>query len=105
MTIKPIDLQTNLAKLVDVGKGEQARSGAIAEQQHGLEKESQEKSRLVNSKLDEAKKAEKTSIKDEQEKERQRRERRKNKSETMQKKHQTEKIEDDRMGRIIDVLK
>ena len=65
-----IDLQTNISQMIEVGKGEHAKSGAIAGQQQLLDKESAEKSKLVDSKLDETKKGESSTIKDEQNKKR-----------------------------------
>jgi len=106
MSIKPIDLQTNMAQMLEVGKGEQARTGAIAEQQHVMEKESDEKSKQINSKLDESKKAEKTVIMDQESKQEKGRGRymhgRKGEKE---KKDEARPGTDDRMGKYIDVLK
>ena len=62
MTIKPIDLQINIAQMHEVAKGEQIRTEGIAEQQHLRDKESDEKSKLIQSRLDESKKAEKTVV-------------------------------------------
>src|SRR4030042_4284417 len=69
MAIRPIDLQTNISQVNEVGKDAQARTDAVVQQQHGLEKESGEKARLVNTKLDETKKGESTVIRDQQKKE------------------------------------
>lgn len=66
MSIKPIDLQTNIGQMHEVARGEQARTEGVVEQQHVLEKESDEKSRLVQSRLEENKKAERTIIKREE---------------------------------------
>jgi sRNA-binding protein len=104
MPIKPLDLQTNISQMVEVGRVEHAKLGAIAEQQHVREKESNDKSKLVNTRLDESKKGEKTSIKDEEEK---KKNRYKN---SLLKKGKTEEKDrpqsvDDKIGRIIDILK
>jgi len=104
MSIKPIDLQTNMSQMLEVGKNEHARSEALAEQQHLREKESNEKSRLINTRLDESKKGEKTAIKDEEKN----REKQKNEEHRENKDAGAEireKSVDDRIGRIIDVLK
>jgi hypothetical protein len=70
-----------------------------------LEKESNEKSKLVNARLDEPKKGEKTPIREEDKK----RERKMNqgRDETPENKKNAKEssIKDDRMGTIIDVLK
>ena len=62
MSIKPIDLQTNIAHLHEIAKGEHGRAAANIEGQHLLEKTAEEKARLTRSKLEENKQAEKTSI-------------------------------------------
>ncbi len=109
MAIKPIDLQTHIAQITEVGRGEQARMEAVVEQQHLREKEANEQSMLINSRLDEAKKGERTAIKDEekggegQQSTGQEAEEQKEKKAKIYKKK--EKVEDDRMGKIIDILK
>ena len=62
MTIKPIDLQTNVAHMHEIAKSEQGRSVAYVEGQHKLEKNAAEEARRVRSRLEENKHAEKTSI-------------------------------------------
>jgi len=107
MTIKPIDLQTNISQMHEVGRGEHARSGAVAEQQHLLDKESSEKSQLANSKLDESKKGDKTDIKDALAKDKEKRETKEKKKKSVpgEEKDVRDLSKDERMGRIIDVLK
>lgn len=105
MPIKPIDLQTNIGQLPEVGKSEHARQGVIAEQQNLLDKQATEKSNLVNTRLDQAEKGEKTSIRDE-EKKKSGGERGKKEQEQEQKAGEgRERLKDERMGKIIDVLK
>ncbi len=105
MSVKPIDLQTNIAQMHEVARGAQVRSEAVGEQQVLLDKESSEKSRLVSSRVDQNKKAEKTIIMDE-EKKHSRREHKGREGERREKKEeQTKPLADDRMGRIIDVKK
>lgn len=62
MTIKPIDLQTNIAHMHDIAKNEQGRSAAYIEGQHSMEKNAGEEARRIRSKLEENKHAEKTII-------------------------------------------
>lgn len=62
MSIKPIDLQTNIAHLHEIAKGEHGRSAAYIEGQHSLKEDAEEKARLTRNKLEENKQAEKTSI-------------------------------------------
>ena len=106
MTIKPIDMQVNISQMHEVGKNEQVRSETIAEQQHLLDKESNEKSKLIKSKLEESKKGEKTAIKEDDSKNKREREKKgyydPEKKEKVQKK---ELMKDDKIGRIIDVFK
>jgi len=102
MSIKPIDMQTNVGQMHEVARGSQVRTDAILEQQHMLDKESNDKSRLVNSKLEENKKAEKTIIMKEN-KRKFKGEKHKDKGEG--KEGEPGKMTDDRMGRIIDVKK
>ncbi len=107
MSIKPIDLQSNIAQMHEVAKGEQVRTEGVVEQQHVLEKESNEKSRLVQSKIDENKKAERTIIMREEgkSKERMHGERERGKGKKEESKDKSEKITDNTMGRIIDIKK
>lgn len=110
MSIKPIDLQTNMGQMHEVGRNEQARSGALAEQQHVLDEEAKKNSQLVNSKLDETKKGEKTEVRDaladDKEKEQKKREAaEKEKRKEDERKKQQELAKDSNIGRIIDVLK
>lgn len=107
MAIRPIDLQTNMSQVTEIGKDTQARTEAIVQQQHGLENESGEKARLVNERLDEMKKGESAVIKDQQkkgEKKRERKEEEKKKAPGGKRAHGS-RSRDDRMGNIIDILK
>lgn len=108
MSVKPIDLQSNLSQISEVARAQNARSDAIAEQQHVADKESAENSKLKNSKLDENKKASEMKIKDEDKSKdrRQDREKKKNKSSDNDNSALHTKIVDDyRLGRIIDIKK
>jgi hypothetical protein len=109
MTVKPIDLQTNISQMIEVGKNEQARSASLVEQQHHLDKESKDKSNLINSKLEESKKAEKTAIREDDSKNKKRGSREKedkDKKETEPAgKLEKKLVKDEKMGRFIDVLK
>jgi hypothetical protein len=62
MTIKPIDLQTNIAHMHEIAKGEHGRGAAYIQGQHSLEKNAEEDARRIRNKLEENKHAEKTSI-------------------------------------------
>lgn len=106
MAIRPIDLQTNMSQVPEVGKDTQARTEAIVQQQHGLEKESGEKARLANARLDETKKGESAVIKDQQKKEEKRKEQPDEGGKSAAgKKARRARSRDDRMGNIIDILK
>jgi hypothetical protein len=105
MTVKPIDIQTNMAQMLEVGKGEHAKQGAVAEQQHLLHKESKDKSNLVGNKLDELKEGEKTSIRDEDKKGDRKGQGGGGEKQEKTREQQSEKIKDERMGNLIDVFK
>ncbi len=108
MAIKPIDLQTNLSQMLEVGRNEHAKSGAVAEQQHILDKEAEENSKTANTKLDESQKGEQTAIRDEDKKQQNKHSREKNEDhEEKSDSHDGTKhlSHDDRMGKHIDVLK
>jgi len=107
MSVKPIDLQTNISQITEVGKNEQVRNEALIQQQNALAGESDEKSRLVKSRMEESKKGEGAAIRDQEEEEKGRRGKkrrgpvRKDGQETAGKKPSR----DERLGRIIDVFK
>jgi len=103
MTIKPIDLQTSIGQMPEVSKHEHARQGALAAEQQILDKEASEKSNLKNTKLDEAEKGEKTSIKDEHKQ--QSSHHGKGHDEKKHDEKNPEKMKDERMGKIIDIFK
>jgi hypothetical protein len=103
MTIKPIDLQTSIGQMPEVSKHEHARQGALAAQQQILDKEANEKSNLKNTKLDESEKGEKTSIQDE--KKQQSYHHTGEQGQKKQDEKKSEKMVDDRMGKIIDIFK
>jgi hypothetical protein len=106
MAIRPIDLQANMSQVTEVGKDAQARSEAVVQQQHVLEKESGEKARLVNTKLEESKKGESTVIRDQQKKEEKHRDQSKQgQGDAEMTKPAGKRSKDDRMGNIIDILK
>lgn len=107
MSVRPIDLQTNLTQSLKVGDNEHSRSVAMAEQQHMLSKEADQKSKLVNERLDEVKKGDSNIIRDKKE-----REQTPGRGLKHDEQHQPEKkarpgepVEDEHVGRIIDVLK
>ncbi len=105
MPIKPIDLQTNIGQLPEVSKAEQARQGVIAEQQHLLDKQAAEKSNLVNTRLEQAEKGEKTSIMDEEKKRSGAGAEQHGKGKDEKEPSPKERMKDDKIGKIIDILK
>ncbi len=106
MTIKPLDLQTNIGQMSEVGKHEHSRQGTLAAQQHVLDKEASEKSILKNTRLDEAEKGEKTSIKDEHKQNEQYKPGHRGGTEqNNQERKSSEKMKDDKMGKLIDIFK
>lgn len=105
MPIKPIDLQTNIGQLPEVSKAEHARQGIIAEQQHLLDKQAAEKSNLVNTRLEQTEKGEKTSIMDEEKKHFGGGAEQHGKGKENKEPLPKERMKDDKIGKIIDVLK
>ena len=105
MSIKPIDLQTNIGQMTEISRHEHARQGALLAQQHLLDNEAQNKSILKNTRLDEAEKGEKTSIKDEDKKREKQNLERDTDKEADRDEKKNEKMKDDRIGNIIDVFK
>ena len=106
MTIKPIDIQTNIVQMPEVGRNEQARQEALIAQQNILDLEANEKSIAKNNRLDEAEKGEGTSIRDEDKSDG--RSRYMNKEDENKKKEKDpkrEKIRDEKMGNNIDIFK
>jgi len=103
MTIKPIDLQTNIAQMIEVARGEHARNAAVVEQQHILSKESQEKTNIQKEKVEENKKAERTIILNEEKQFKKGKQFKE--GEKKEKQKQPEVLEDTKIGRIIDVKK
>ena len=108
MSIRPIDLQTNMTQMLKVGDNEHARNLAVEEQQHILSRESDDKSKKVNEHLDELKKTESSIITDREKKEKDRRGREQEQTGVGVKEKKVkpgETAADEHMGRIIDVLK
>lgn len=103
MPIKPIDLQTNIAQMIEVARGEHARNAAVVEQQHILSKESQEKTNTQKEKVEENKKAERTIILNEEKQFKKGKQFKE--GEKKDKPEQPEVLEDTKIGRIIDVKK
>ena len=107
MAVKPIDLQTNMGHMFDVGKVEHARNAALTEQQHFLDKEADELSKNKKDKLDEADKTEKTDVREDAGKKKDEEMKNKKKVKNIDEKNESEHVRsiDDKMGNIIDVLK
>ncbi len=103
MAIKPIDMQTNIAQIIEVARGEHARNAAVIEQQHILSKESKEKANIQKEKVEENKKAERTIILNEEKQFKKGKQFKE--GEKKEKNEQPEVLEDVKMGRIIDVKK
>lgn len=104
MPISPIDLQTSISQVFEIGRNEHAKSELLVAQQHLLEKESAEKSKKTNSTLEEAKKNEKTEIRNEEHQERNLHRQHSQGHNAGEKKEDNRSI-DEKLGKIIDVLK
>lgn len=104
MAIKPIDLQTNMAQMIEVARGEHLRNAALVEQQHILSNESQEKTNIQKEKVEENKKAEHTIILNEEKQFKKGKQFGKGES-NKEKETKQQMLEDDKIGTIIDVKK
>jgi hypothetical protein len=109
MAIKPIDLQVNINQMHEVGRGEQARTDAVAGQMHVLDEEAKKLADIKKTKLEESKKAERTEVRDVLSDDRERtpeRGKKKRKGRHLQAEEQERRLShDDRLGRKIDILK
>ena len=106
MTIKPIDIQTNMGQMTEVSKYEQARQGALIAQQNVLDMEANEKSIAKNSKLDESEKGERASIKDENKRdEKDGFQNRDGENKKKEENSKRERMIDEKMGKNIDIFK
>jgi hypothetical protein len=105
MSIKPIDLQTNMNQMHDIAKSENIRSSTIGGLQHVLEKESDEQSKMTKSRLEENQKAEKSIILKEEKGWKKRWRGGKDRKKKEGENNGDRPIHDDRMGNIIDVKK
>lgn len=110
MSLKPIDLQSNISHMHEVAKSQQARNEAVTQQQYLRDNESAEQSKLVDSKVGENKKGEKSGI----QKKNDSRSGGKYSSESGQKDQKDDEnntsnenkfVEDLKLGRIIDIKK
>jgi len=105
MTIKPIDMQTNIAQMHEVARNNQVRSEAVTEQQHVLDRESDEKSKQVSSKLDENKKLEQARIMREDKKRQKGKDRSRDGEKEAERREDAPPPYDGTMGRFIDIKK
>lgn len=106
MPIKPIDLQTNINQMSEVGRTEHTRQTALAEQQLVMDKQAADKSNLVNTRLDQSEKAEKTAIRDEDKKHDKHSAAGQGQGgEKKDQPHPRDRMKDEKMGNIIDILK
>lgn len=107
MSIKPIDLLTNIGQAPEVGRTQHAQTEALAEQLHHLDKESDDRSKAADSRLDETHKAEHATTRLEEKKERERRRGRyaPKKGAPAEKGKVVEFVENGNLGNIIDIRK
>ena len=107
MSIKPLDLQTNIGQIPEVGRTQHAQAEALAEQLHHLDKEADDKSKAADSRLDESQKAEHAATRLEEKKERERRRRgyAPKKGAPAEKGKVVEVVENGNLGNIIDIRK
>ena len=109
--ITPIDLQVNMSQMHEIGRVEQSRTVAVGAQQSFLDDEASRSANLKKERLEESQKAGHASIKDslsdEKEEEKRKRffrERERNET-SSPRKHSASVLDDDKLGREIDVFK
>ena len=107
MSIKPIDLLTNVGQTPEVGRTQHAQAEALIEQLHHLDKESGDKARTADTRLDESREAEHATIRREEEKGQGRRRGRYRPApvKPQEKGKVVEFVENGNLGNIIDIRK
>ncbi|MDY6969050.1 MAG: hypothetical protein SVR08_10420 [Spirochaetota bacterium] len=105
MSVKPIDFQTNIAKIPDVAKDEETRALAQIGQRQAREEESSEKSKLVSSRLKENRELEKTAIKREENRKKRGKHRGGRDNEAKRDIEGKSILKDEKIGNIIDIKK
>jgi len=109
MTIRPLDMQTNISQMSEVGRAEQARNTSLLAQQSILGEESTKLENLKKERLDELEKTEETKFKDvlDQDEKRKREENKQNANhdDTSQGEDEPKYDPDKKYGRFLDVLR
>ena len=108
MTIKPIDIQTNVGQMHEVARNQHAHNEALLQQMLHLDKEALDKANVADSHLDESEKSQHATnrLDDHPSESRKRRQKGKNgSSPDREGKRGIEFVEDESLGRIIDVKK
>ncbi len=109
MSIRPIDLQTNINQLPEVARNQNIKNESIVQQQYIADQEAALKSNLVNTRLGENKKTDETLIKDEEKNRRNPNQKNaKNDEEETEKEELSSNVKyvrDLGLGRIIDIKK
>jgi hypothetical protein len=110
MSIKPIDLQTNMGQVHEVARNQHAHIGAMSEQLHHLDKEADDKSKNADYRTEETREAEHTGIRldDHKEEEQGRRKQGRQKKRSSLKPPAgkvVEFVENGNLGNIIDIRK
>lgn len=107
--ITPIDLQINMSQLHEIGRGEQSRNVAVTGQQQFLDDESSQSANLKKARLDESKKGEQTKLRDSLSNEKEKQDgKRESSSHEQNEKAPLRKpnvLDDDKLGREIDIFK
>ena len=108
MTIKPIDLQTSIGQIHEVARHQHAQNEALAQQMHHLDKEALDKANVVDSHLDESRESQHATNRLDEHSSGSGKRKQKGKdgsSSPGEKKRGVEFVEDESLGRIIDVKK
>ena len=108
MAVQPIDLQTNMGQMPEIARLEHARTDLIASQQHLQAQKSHEQSTIADSVVEQNKESEKSDVRLEEHGGQGGKRRlygRKGIVRDKEPEVSAEEIEDERLGRIIDVMK
>jgi hypothetical protein len=108
MTIKPIDIQTNIGQMHEVARTQQALNESLAAQMQHLDKEAMDKAQTADSRLDESKESQHLTNRLDEHKDgsgRRHRGKREPGKKGSESTNHVQVVEDQSLGRFIDVKK
>lgn len=109
MSLKPIDLQTNIGQMHEVAKNQQAKNESIVQQQYLRDNEATEKSNKADSRVEENKKGENDGIRrkgnQSEKKKNSDHHKRNDKNENKKEPTHVQYVDNSSLGRLIDIKK